>query len=123
MPTRAAHGRAGNEACAWPMSQPCFPKKTVAVISKKQYANKWKSVQTVYRSIYRSVISISITNRSLDKSQTIGKLERAQIKIRRWGHGPIRAGAVAVVPLVTGELVPSYRRLIEFVIKPAKAAA
>lgn len=69
--------------------------------------------RSIYLSIYRSVISISITNRLLDKSQTIGKLERAQFEIMRLGHGPIRAGAVAVtlaaavVPLVTGDALSS----------------
>lgn len=65
--------------------------------------------RSIYLGIYRSVISISITNRLLDKSQTIGKLERAQFEIMRLGHGPIRAGAVtlAVVPLVTGDALSS----------------
>lgn len=69
--------------------------------------------RSIYLSIYRSVISISITNRLLDKSQTIGKLERAQLEIMRLDHGPIRAGAVvvtaalAVVPLVTGDALSS----------------
>lgn len=67
--------------------------------------------RSLYLSIYRSVISISITNRLLDKSQTIGKLERAQFEIMRLGHGPIRAGTVtltvAVVPLVTGDALSS----------------
>lgn len=66
--------------------------------------------RSIYLSIYRSVISISITNRLLDKSQTIGKLERAQFEIMRLDHGPIRGGAVAVVPLVAGEsLSTPYR--------------
>lgn len=65
--------------------------------------------RSIYLGIYRSVISISITNRSLDKSQTIGKLERAQFEIMRLGHGPIRARAVvvALVPLVTGDALSS----------------
>lgn len=63
--------------------------------------------RSIYLGIYHSVISISITNRSLDKSQTIGKLERAQFEIMRLDHGPIRGGAVAVVPLVTGDALSS----------------
>lgn len=73
--------------------------------------------RSIYLTIYRSVISISITNRSLDKSQTIGKLERAQFEIMRLDHGPNQSWSCGCGATCY------WRRLIEFVIKPDKAAA